>query len=255
MEPAATESGDVASSHPYIFPFLLLLLLLPACSGKVSTVEEFRATATEMEQCARDMRSLKKAARDMLQAYNQTVPAQRRLTAGSVKEAVTVCDHDKLLSQMRAEPDESCKSLLDKIEELDESYRARAERFEALAARLPDAHRVRRGENHYAICAAYLQQAHRLSRDSTVALLAGERLVPDLFEGFDVWLLYADGRFATFVTQGATGIAPETLTRVARAASAPAGASPAGDMQFDPSFDARNAAADVTGGGAGLVNQ
>jgi hypothetical protein len=255
LEPAATESGDVASSHPYIIPVLLSLLLFSACSGKVSTVEEFRATTSEMDRCAHDMRTLKKAARDLLQAYNQTVPVQRRLVTASVKEAVTVCDHERLLSQMRAEPDESCKSLLGKIEDLDESYRALLERFEALSARLPDAHRVRRGENHYAICSSYLREMHGLSKDAADAILARERLVPDLFEGFDVWLLFADGRFATFVTQGATGIAPDALSRVARTQSAPAAASPARDVQFDPSFEGRNAGAGVTGAGAGLVNK
>jgi hypothetical protein len=213
LETTATDTGDIALSRRFLTLVLFPLLLVAACSGKITSPDEFRRAGEELNRCARDIAERNKEIRDLLQAYNQTVPTERRLLVSSSCGAMTAVERGKLASQQNVETDESCRSVLDRIREIDVVMQRSRDRFNTLAARLPDPHRVRRGENHYQICLSYLTQERGLARGAADSIMARVRLTSDLYEGFDVWMLYAEHRFQTFVTQGDARIAPSALAR------------------------------------------
>ena len=209
LEANATDSGDFASSLRRLnFIILLPLLLLAACSGKIRSSDEFRRAGEEMHRCAREMAERNKEIRDLLQAYNQTVPTQHRLLVASAFGAMTAMERGTLASHMSAETDESCRSVLDRVQEIDAAMERARDKFNSLAARLPEPHRVRQGENHYQICQSYLLHRCGLPRCTADSIVAGVQLSPDLYEGFDVWMFYSERHFDTFVTQGDARIAP-----------------------------------------------
>lgn len=213
LESTATETGDFSSSRRFITALLLPILLLAGCSGKITSASEFRRAGEDLNRCAKEIVDRDREFRDLLQAYNQTVPSQRRLLVASVCGAMSAGERGKLEAQCSAEKDESCRSVLDRIREIDIAMQRSRDRFNALASRLPDPHRVRKGENHYQICVAYLMGEHGLARDAAHAITSRVRLNPELYQGFDVWMLYADGSLNTFVTQGDARIAPAVLAR------------------------------------------
>jgi hypothetical protein len=62
----------------------------------------------------------------------------------------------------------------------------------------------------------YLSSRHHLSKQTADSLVARVGLTSDIIEGFDVWFLYQDGVFGTFVTQGDARVSPTVFAKVVK---------------------------------------
>lgn len=197
--------------------FSISVLLLTACGGKQMSIEEFQSMAREAEQQSSSIAAQQEEMRALLQAYNQTVPDKRRLKfalepeRGLSKQELTILE-----SHMDSEADPSCLELLEQIAEIHEGITLNCERLHEITADLPAPHRVRPGENHYTLCMGYLTKQHRLTAHAADSLVARVGLTGDIIEGFDVWFLYQDGIFGTFVTQGDAHISPTVFAKVVK---------------------------------------
>jgi hypothetical protein len=150
-----------------IVPVLAIIVLFAfaSCGKRSIDSEDFRATAEEAERYSIKI-SLKQAEiRDMLQAYNQTVPSDRRLTlAIDPDRGLTEGALARLEEHVEGESDASCRGLLESIFEIQGEIDDYRENMENLTASLPPPHTVRKGENHYKLSVDYLMHEHGLER-------------------------------------------------------------------------------------------
>ena len=199
------------------FLTLSVTLAFAACGGDQMSIEEFQSMAREAETQAASIASLQEAMRDNIQAYNQTVDAERRLTL-QIDPECGLCEEEmrKLEEHIEAENDESCRGVLNRIVELQEEIDELHVRLHDITDRLPEPHRVHRGENHYTLCMQYLKKEHGLSQRRADSLVARVALTSDIIEGFHVWFLYQDDMFGTFVTQGDAHISPTVFAKVVK---------------------------------------
>jgi len=193
------------------------LLLLTACGNKPASIEEFESMAQEVEQLAASIAAQQQEIRAILQSYNQTVPAAHRLRLDidpvyGLGEAAL----GALSECIDRETDESCRSLLERIAEIQDEIAREQDLMSEITARLPAPHRVRRGENHYALCVKYLTSKHGLDPRTADSVVARIALNGDIIEGFHVWFYYEEGMFGTFVTQGDAHISPAVFAKVVK---------------------------------------
>ncbi len=196
-----------------IFP----LLFLAACGGKQMSIEDFQSMAKEAEQQSQSIAERQGDIRALLQAYDQTVPAGRRLRFDLDPECgLRPADFEKLAERIDEESDPSCLGLLEQIADIQLDIRSKCERLHEITAQLPAPHRVISGENHYSLCLNYLIEKHHLSARSADSLVARVGLSSDIIEGFHVWFYYQAGVFGTFVTQGDAHISPTVFAKVVK---------------------------------------
>lgn len=206
--------GSVVFPHPFV---LVLAFLLSACGGRQLGVEEFRELASEAERHSHSIADVQQQMRALLQSYNQTVTPERRLRMDFRPDQGPGDDARALLAaRVEEESDPSCRGLLERITELQESVDDHIDRLQEITDRLPAPHRVRSGENHYTLSMRYLTREHGLARDVADSLVARVALTGDIIEGFHVWFYYQDGMFGTFVTQGEAQISPAVFAKVVK---------------------------------------
>ncbi len=202
-----------------IVPVLAMLVLfaLASCGKRSLDSEEFRQTAEEAEQYSLKISFKQAEIRDMLQAYNQTVPSSRRLKLtidpdrGLTEDALA-----RLEEHADAEGDASCRGLLERIFEIQGEIDEYCDNMEDLTSSLPPPHRVRKGENHYKLSVDYLMHEHGLARHAADSIVSAAALSSDILEGFHIWFLYDDDAFCTFVTQGQAHISPAVFAKVVK---------------------------------------
>ncbi|MBE0646097.1 MAG: hypothetical protein IH600_18590 [Bacteroidetes bacterium] len=197
--------------------FFIALMLLTSCGGKQLSIEEFQSMAKEAEQQSNSIAAQQEEMRGLLQAYDQTVPAERRLRFDLEPECgLSSAAYEKLSARIDDESDPSCLGLLEQIAEIQEDIRNKCERLHEITAQLPAPHRVQPGENHYSLCLKYLTAKHHLSAKTADSLVARVGLSSDIIEGFHVWFYYQDGIFGTFVTQGEAHVSPTVFAKVVK---------------------------------------
>ncbi len=197
--------------------FSISVLLLTACGGKQMSIEEFQRMAREAEQQSNTIAAQQNEIRALLQAYNQTVTAERQLQMDIEPEhALSAFALKKLEKHIESEADPSCLGLLEQISEINEGITQNCDRLHEITEELPAPHRVCSGENHYTLCMDYLRTEHQLSTHTADSLVARVGLTGDIIEGFDVWFLYQEGVFGTFVTQGDAHISPTVFAKVVK---------------------------------------
>jgi hypothetical protein len=194
-----------------------ILLLLTACGRGPESIEDFESMAHEVEQHAAAIAAEQQEIRAILQSYNQTVPAARRLRLDidpdcGLGEAAL----GTLSERIDSEPDESCRGLLERIAEIQKDIAHEQELMREITDQLRSPHRVRPGENHYTLCVTYLTTQHGLSHEAADSLVARIALNGDIIEGFHVWFFYERGMFGTFVTQGEAHISPAVFAKVVK---------------------------------------
>jgi uncharacterized protein YlxW (UPF0749 family) len=84
---------------------------------------------------------------------------------------------------------------------------------EALGKKVPQPHRVGKGENHWQIAFDFLTHEEGLSADEAKKKLAGAFLLDPVVEGFDTWNFYDGQHFGSFVTQEDAPISPGELLK------------------------------------------
>lgn len=197
--------------------FIATVLLLAACGGKQMSIEEFQSMAREAEETSTSIVSCQESMRDILQAYNQTVPPARRLTLQLHPETgLAEAEMQKLMAHIDSETDESCRGVLIQVVERQEEIELLHDQLHEITENLPEPHRVQRGENHYTLCMDYLMREHGMSHRRADSLVARVALAGDIIEGFHVWFLYQNEVFGTFVTQGDAHISPTVFAKVVK---------------------------------------
>ena len=197
--------------------FVVATMLLAACGGKQMSIEDFQSMAQEAEETSSSIVSHQEAMRDLLQAYNQTVAQDRRLELQLYPDrGLDEAEMQKLIVHIEDEGDASCRGLLQQIAERQETITLLRDQLDELTADLPEPHRVQMGENHYTLCMDYLKNVHGLSNSQADSLVARVALTGDIIEGFQVWFLYQQNLFGTFVTQGDAHISPTVFAKVVK---------------------------------------
>ncbi len=203
----------------YFAPVLTLciLIVLASCGSQRLSNEEFRQTAEQAEQHSLKIAMKQAEIRDIVQAYNQTVPASRRLTVQlDPDRGLTEESLNRLREHTDCETDASCSGLLERIFELQEHIDQHRSIVDELTASLPPPHMVCKGETHYALSMKYLMTEHKLPRQLADSIVSAAALSSDIMEGFKIWFMYDDGMFCTLVTQGQAHISPAVFAKVVK---------------------------------------
>ncbi|GEM_PF-1289437 len=191
--------------------------LMTSCGGKDMSIDEFQQMAREAETRSASIASLQEEIRDIVQAYNQTVKPERRLALRIDPDfGLNAREVSRLEHHIETEDDRSCCGLLEDILTLQERIDTEHRHLHDITAKLPEPHRVSRGENHYTLCMNYLTEEHGLSHRKADSLVARVALSGDIIEGFHVWYYYRDGVFGTFVAQGDAHISPTVFAKVVK---------------------------------------
>lgn len=196
--------------------FLLLTVLLSACTPSDSDVGALRDAAAALDEHGRALAEGRSRIRDLVHAYNQTVVPAQRLTLHFERCAIATADRTALEQRVDTEADGSCRVMLENILELDDVLRETCDRIDDVAASLPPAVRVREGDNHYAICRRWLVREKGMSRAQADSILATSKLTPHLIAGNDVWMAWDGTAFVSVVGQGAARLAPGEAVEAAR---------------------------------------
>lgn len=208
-------------NHGYRTILALLLaagFFLSACGPKKpQDIKDFQELLTELDGRNADIMKKKQEIQDILQAYNQSVPEEKKVKFTPSDGNPLTGDQEKLLKDLlQNEKDVSYQGLLRQVIDKNDEIRGLQEKIAELEARLPKPYDVKRGDTHYRLCLKYLTEVEGLSRQRADSLIDRVAMVADLVKGFQVWFYYKDGIFGTFVTQGTARISPSRLARVNR---------------------------------------
>jgi hypothetical protein len=189
-----------------------VVLIVAACSTQSTNISDFAEITAQVDEHSSQISKKQNEIRDILAAYNQTVSKDSRFSLSFESGSqLSEREYNRLAERIEREDDPSCKSILAQVSDLNDEIRILGVQIAELYAQLPPPYKVQGGEDHYALCSRFLQTEHKLPRVVSDSLLARTHLMNCLVDGFDVWCLYDDGRFATHVAQGSACISPSCL--------------------------------------------
>jgi hypothetical protein len=215
----------------------IIIITLGACSDRMDSLSEFTRAARDYEKLLLRISAKQHEVKDLADAYNQASPKNRRCLLDFTNEDATEDNTNRVLSLIDSETDESLKTILTDIGTRLAELNVLRESARDCAASLPPARRVRKGDNHYRICMSYLREDCGLPRRTADSIIASVELCCHLLEGQDVWLLYTDGAFATFVTKGESPVFPAAARSVVKLAAVRRDAAGAAEEAFEQVLD------------------
>lgn len=185
------------------------VLIVAGCSTHSTKIADFAEITALVDENSAQISEKQNEIRDILAAYNQTVSKGKRFTL-SFESGTQLSEREykRLAERIEREEDPSCKSILAQVSDLNDDIRILDAQIADLYLQLPQPYKVQGGEDHYALCSRFLRTEHKLPRVVSDSLLARTHLMNCLVDGFDVWCLYEDGSFATYVAQGSACISP-----------------------------------------------
>jgi regulator of replication initiation timing len=131
----------------------------------------------------------------------------RRLDGVSLSD-----DQAGLLRTMLAnEQDVTLKGLLQSLLDTEKNTRDLERQIAELKAQLPAPSVVSRGDSHLGLAADWLAKNHGLEKAEAEKLARRSLLTENLAPGMEVWHFYADGVYASSVTQGTAKVSPYLL--------------------------------------------
>lgn len=180
--------------------------VLAGCGRKLDT---FQQMVQELDEAEKDIRSRQDEIRTMIQEYNAAHPDAQKIDASSIETMVMKPEEVETLNQMLAnEQDVSYKGLVTEIVESHNQIRALQDRVRQVQQELPAPYTVQVGDTHSGVSINYLMENHGLSRQEAGNVVEKTALVEELYVGFQIWMLYKDGMFGTYVTQGTAPVSP-----------------------------------------------
>ncbi len=193
---------------------LLMALTVVTCGDNLDT---FQGLVKELDRAEQDIRSKQEDIRNKVQAYNQQHP-DKPIDAGSLDRLMLDPDQEAELTRLLgAEKDVSYRGLVQEIVDARNQIDNLQEQIRTLQDQLPAPSEVKKGDTHSKIAIRYLTQNHNLSEAEARKLVDQTALVEEMHTGFLVWMLYKDGVFGTYVTQGTSKVSPGKAQRLARA--------------------------------------
>ena len=196
---------------------LLAIVVFAACSSPDVSIEEFRSLTRDVDRFTVALHDRQAEMQDLVGAYNQTVPKNRRLEL-EICPSAGLCENSReaLQRQIDSEDDESCLEILNRAWECDNEIRELTEELGSITGQLPKPHIVKDGENHYLLCVNFLTETCRLDRGAADSLIARVALNSDIIQGFHIWFVYESGKFGTYVTQGSAKVSPTVFAKEVR---------------------------------------
>jgi hypothetical protein len=116
-----------------------------------------------------------------------------------------------LQTLMSKEGDVEVKGLLQEIIHAREKAGELKDEIDKLKAQLPAPTIAKRGDSHLKLAADYLTRTHGVPEAEAKKLAARTLLTDQLAPGMEVWHFYADGVYASTVTQGTAKVSPYFL--------------------------------------------
>lgn len=191
----------------------LITLLIMGCQSKL---DSFQQLVKELDEAEQEIRQRRDAVSEKIQEYNESNP-DRTIDPSSLERLALDPGEAETLNQMlAAERDISYRGLLSEVVTINGRVRGLRERIIELQDQLPAPYLVERGDTHQAVSEQYLVENHGLTPREAGAIVQDAALVEELHVGFQVWLLYRDGIFGTYVTQGRASVSPGLAQRQAR---------------------------------------
>lgn len=191
----------------------LIAILSMNCGHKMDT---FQTLVKELDETEQDIRTKQEEIRSRIQEYNATNP-NTQIDMATLDRMVLDPDQAEALNQLLGEEkDVSYRGLVQEIVDTHKQIDILQERVRLVQENLPAPYTVRSGDTHVDVALRYLMENHGLMSDQAREALERVALVENLHPGFKIWLLYRDGDFGTYVTQGVASVSPGKAQRVAK---------------------------------------
>ena len=116
-----------------------------------------------------------------------------------------------LQTLMSREGDVEIKGLLQEILDSHEKVGDLKDQIDALKGQLPTPTIAKRGDSHMKLAVEYLSKTHGVTEAEAKKLATRTLLTDQLAPGMEVWHFYADGVYASTVTQGTAKVSPYFL--------------------------------------------
>lgn len=193
---------------------LVTAMTVVSCSDGLDT---FQGLVKELDRTEQDIRSKQEEIRKKVQEYNQQHP-DKPIDATSLDRLMLDPNQEAELKRLLgAEKDVSYRGLVQEIVDARKQIDDLQEQIRTLQDQLPAPYEVKKGDTHSKVAIRYLIQNHNLSDAEARKVVDQTALVEEMHTGFLVWMLYKDGVFGTYVTQGTSKVSPGKAQRLARA--------------------------------------
>ena len=193
--------------------FCLVVILSMNCGHQM---EPFQELVKELDETEQEIRTKQASIRSRIQEYNADNP-KKQIDTETLNRMVLDSDQAEALSQLLGqEKDVSYRGLIQEIVDTRKQLDILQERIRLLQESLPAPYTVQSGDRHLDVALRYLMENHGLRANQAREAVAQVALVEDLHVGYKIWLLYRDGDFGTYVTQGTASISPGKAQRTAK---------------------------------------
>jgi len=193
--------------------FCLVAILSMNCGHQM---EPFQELVKELDETEQEIRTKQESIRSRIQEYNADNP-KKQIDTETLNRMVLDSDQAEALSQrLGQEKDVSYRGLIQEIVDTHKQVDILQERIRLLQESLPAPYTVQSVDRHLDVALRYLMENHGLRANQAREAVAQVALVEDLHVGYKIWLLYRDGDFGTYVTQGTASISPGKAQRTAK---------------------------------------
>lgn len=195
----------------------LTLLMAMTVLNCGDSLDSFQGLVKELDRTEQDIRLKQEDIRKKVQEYNQQHP-DKPIDSGSLDRLMLDPNQEAELKRLLgAEKDVSYRGLVQEIVDARKQIDGLQEQIRTLQEQLPAPYEVKKGDTHFKIAIRYLTQNHSLSEADARKVVDQTALVEEMHTGFLVWMLYKDGVFGSYVTQGTSRVSPGKAQRLARA--------------------------------------
>lgn len=210
----------------FLAPFALLsLALFSACASESATEEtpaeptpDLSGVVIEDDKLAGQLGAANQIQRDeglIKQQQARFIDLARRYEAHTGKKLppmrLTADQAAMLETLMSKEGDVELKGLLQEVLDSHKQIGALKQEIDEIKGRLPTPTVTKRGDTHLGLASQYLQNSHGLTKAEAEKLARRTLLTDQLAPGMEVWHFYADGVYASTVTQGTAKVSPYFL--------------------------------------------
>lgn len=208
---------SLRTSIPVLLVAAIAFSLFSCGKKNPESIQDFQELIGELDKRNADIMQQRQEIQDILHAYNQSVPEEKKVKFNFGDGEVMTPEEEKIIRDLlQNERDVSYQGLLKQVVEKNSDIERLQAELADLQARMPKPYDVKRGDTHYKLCVKYLSEVEGLSRAKADSLVDRVALVTELVRGFQVWFFYKDGVFGTFVTQGTAKISPSRFARITK---------------------------------------
>ncbi|MBM3264640.1 MAG: hypothetical protein FJY97_14610 [candidate division Zixibacteria bacterium] len=193
-----------------------VLVLTAFLAGCGNNMDSFQELVQELDETEQEIRLKQDDIRKKVQEYNRQHP-DKPIDSGSLDRLMLdPAQEAELTRLLGAEQDVSYRGLVQQLVDARKQISDLQEQTRMLQEQLPAPYSVKRGDTHFEVAVRYLTQNHGLSAAEARKVVEQTALVEDLQVGFQVWMLYQEGVFGSYVTQGTAKVSPGRAQRLAK---------------------------------------